>query len=54
VAKELVALQPDVILSHITTTTATLRQQTHTVAIVFAACSIEALTGLKADIKANN
>jgi putative tryptophan/tyrosine transport system substrate-binding protein len=35
-AKELVALRPDVILSHITPTTAALLQQTHTIPIVFA------------------
>ncbi len=38
-AKELVALQPDVILSHITPTTAALLQQTHTIPIVFATVS---------------
>jgi putative ABC transport system substrate-binding protein len=38
-AKELVALQPDVILSHNTPTTATLLQQTSTVPIVFAVVS---------------
>ena len=35
-AKELVALQPDVILSHTTPTTAALLQQTRTIPIVFA------------------
>jgi putative ABC transport system substrate-binding protein len=35
-AKELVALQPDLILSHTTPTTAALLQQTRTIAIVFA------------------
>jgi ABC transporter substrate binding protein len=35
-AKELIALQPDLILSHDTPTTATLLQQTRTVPIVFA------------------
>ena len=35
-AKELVALQPDLILSHITPTTAALLQQTRTIPIVFA------------------
>src|SRR5215471_11696942 len=35
-AKELVALQPDAILSHITPTTAALLQQTRTIPIVFA------------------
>src|SRR6516165_6629627 len=35
-AKELVALQPDVILSHITPTTTALLQQTRTIPIVFA------------------
>jgi ABC-type uncharacterized transport system substrate-binding protein len=35
-AKELVALQPDVILSHSTPTTATLLQQTRTIPIIFA------------------
>src|SRR5436190_2354370 len=38
-AKELVALQPDVILSHITPTTAALLQQTRTIPIVFATVS---------------
>jgi putative tryptophan/tyrosine transport system substrate-binding protein len=38
-AKELVALQPDLILSHGTPTTATLMQQTRTIPIVFAAVS---------------
>src|SRR6266567_1776461 len=38
-AKELVALQPDVILSHTTPTTAALLQQTHTIPIVFATVS---------------
>src|SRR5439155_13434896 len=38
-AKELVALQPDLILSHITPTTAALLQQTHTIPIVFATVS---------------
>ena len=38
-AKELVALQLDVILSHITPTTAALLQQTHTIPIVFATVS---------------
>jgi ABC-type uncharacterized transport system substrate-binding protein len=38
-AKELVALQPDVILSHITPTTRALLQQTRTVPIVFATVS---------------
>jgi putative ABC transport system substrate-binding protein len=35
-AKELVALQPDLILSHSTPNTATLLQQTHTIPIIFA------------------
>jgi putative ABC transport system substrate-binding protein len=35
-AKELVALQPDLILSHITPTTAALLQQTRTIPIIFA------------------
>ena len=35
-AKELVALQPDVILSHTTPTTAALLQQTRTIPIIFA------------------
>jgi ABC-type uncharacterized transport system substrate-binding protein len=35
-AKELVALQPDLILSHTTPTTTALLQQTHTIPIVFA------------------
>ena len=38
-AKELVALQPDLILSHNTPTTATLLQQTRTIPIVFALVS---------------
>src|SRR5262245_24443282 len=38
-AKELVALQPDLVLSHGTPTTATLLQQTRTIPIVFAAVS---------------
>jgi putative ABC transport system substrate-binding protein len=38
-AKELVALQPDLVLSHGTPTTATLLQQTRTSPIVFAAVS---------------
>jgi putative ABC transport system substrate-binding protein len=38
-AKELVALQPDLILSHITPTTAALLQQTRTIPIVFATVS---------------
>ncbi len=38
-AKELVALHPDVILSHITPTTAALVKQTHTIPIIFATVS---------------
>src|SRR5574341_306203 len=38
-AKELVAQQPDVILSHITPTTAALLKQTRTIPIVFATVS---------------
>jgi len=38
-AKELVALQPDVLLSHGTPNTATLMQQTRTIPIIFAAVS---------------
>jgi len=38
-AKELVALRPDVILSHNTPTTATLLQQTRTIPVVFAVVS---------------
>jgi putative ABC transport system substrate-binding protein len=38
-AKELVALQPDLILSHVTPTTAALLQQTRTIPIVFATVS---------------
>ena len=38
-AKELVALQPDIILSHITPTTAALLQQTRTIPVVFATVS---------------
>ena len=37
--QELIALQPDLILSHGTPTTATLLQQTRTIPIVFAAVS---------------
>jgi putative ABC transport system substrate-binding protein len=39
IAKELVALQPDVILSHSTPTTAALLQQTRTIPVVFASVS---------------
>jgi putative ABC transport system substrate-binding protein len=35
-AKELVALQPDLILGHTTTATAALRQQTRTIPVIFA------------------
>src|ERR1700756_3693516 len=38
-AKELIALQPDLILSHITPTTAALLQQTRTIPIIFATVS---------------
>jgi putative tryptophan/tyrosine transport system substrate-binding protein len=38
-AKELVALEPDLILSHITPTTAALLQQTRTIPIIFATVS---------------
>jgi len=38
-AKELLALQPDVILSHTTPTTAALLQQTRTISIIFATVS---------------
>jgi ABC-type uncharacterized transport system substrate-binding protein len=44
-AKELVALQPDLILSHNTPTTATLLQQTRTIPIVFAVVSDPIGTG---------
>src|SRR5262249_56541587 len=38
-AQELAALQPDLILSHITPTTAALLQQTRTIPIIFATVS---------------
>jgi len=38
-AKELVALEPDLILSHITPTTAALLQETRTIPIIFATVS---------------
>ena len=38
-ARELVALEPDVLLSHITPTTAALLKHTHTIPIVFATVS---------------
>ena len=44
-AKELVALQPDLILSHNTPTTATLLQQTRTIPIVFPVVSDPIGTG---------
>jgi putative ABC transport system substrate-binding protein len=47
-AKELVALQPDVIISHNTPTTAALLQQTRTVPIVFAIVSDPVGTGFVA------
>ena len=48
-AKELVALQPDVILSHITPTTAALLQQTRTIPIVFATVSDPIGSGFEND-----
>jgi putative ABC transport system substrate-binding protein len=47
-AKELVALQPDVILSHITPTTAALLKHTRTIPIVFATVSDPVGTGFVA------
>ncbi len=47
-AKELVALQPDLILSHTTTTTAALLQQTRTIPIVFATVADPVGSGLVA------
>jgi putative tryptophan/tyrosine transport system substrate-binding protein len=46
-AKELVALQPDLILSHNTPTTAALLQQTRTIPIVFGAHSFLACRPLR-------
>jgi putative ABC transport system substrate-binding protein len=50
-AKELVALQPDLILSHNTPTTATLLQHTRTIPIVFAALSDPVGSGFVASLR---
>jgi len=50
-AKELVALQPDLILSHITPTTAALLQQTRTIPIIFAAVSDPVGSGFVASFR---
>jgi ABC-type uncharacterized transport system substrate-binding protein len=47
-AKELVALQPDLILSHTTPTTASLLQQTRTIPIIFAVVADPVGSGLVA------
>ena len=49
-AKELVALQPDLILSSVTPTTAALLQQTHTIPIVFATVSDPVGSGFVASL----
>jgi putative ABC transport system substrate-binding protein len=49
-AKELVALQPDLILSHNTPTTAALLQQTRTIPIIFALVSDPVGSGFVASI----
>jgi putative ABC transport system substrate-binding protein len=49
-AKELVALQPDLILSHTTPTTAALLQQTRTIPIIFAAVSDPVGSGFVASL----
>jgi ABC transporter substrate binding protein len=49
-AKELVALQPDLILSHITPTTAALLQQTRTIPIIFANVSDPVGSGFVASL----
>ncbi len=49
-AKELVALQPDLILSHITPTTAALLQHTRTIPIVFATVSDPVGSGFVASV----
>jgi ABC-type uncharacterized transport system substrate-binding protein len=49
-AQELVALQPDLILSHVTLTTAALLQQTRTVPIVFAMVADPVGSGLVASL----
>jgi putative ABC transport system substrate-binding protein len=49
-AKELIALQPDVILSHATPTTAALLQETRTIPIVFATVSDPVGSGFVASI----
>jgi len=50
-AKELVALQPDLIVSHITPTTAALLQQTRTIPIIFAAVSDPVGSGFVASFR---
>jgi len=50
-AKELVALQPDLILSHITPTTSALLQQTSTIPIIFAAVSDPVGSGFVANFR---
>jgi putative ABC transport system substrate-binding protein len=49
-AKELVVLQPDLILSHITPTTAALLQQTRTIPIIFATVSDPVGSGFVASL----
>jgi ABC transporter substrate binding protein len=49
-AKELVALQPDLILSHTTSTTAALRQETSTIPIIFANVSDPVGSGFVASL----
>ena len=49
-AKELVALQPDLILSHNTPTTAALLQQTRTIPIIFAAVADPVGSGFVASL----
>jgi putative ABC transport system substrate-binding protein len=50
-AKELVSLQPDLILSHITPTTAALLQQTRTIPIIFATVSDPVGSGFVANFR---
>src|SRR6516164_4471930 len=50
-AKELVTLQPDLILSHITPTTAALLEQTRTIPIIFAAVSDPVGSGFVASFR---
>jgi len=49
-AKELIALQPDLILSHTTPTTATLLERTRTIPIIFATVTDPAGSGFVADL----